>query len=237
MIISPTATRAAVVLLSLTSLTIAATGSGHTTRYWDCCKPSCSWYGKANVNQPVETCEADNSPLNNPNAWSGCDGGPAFTCANMSPWAVNNNLAYGFAATTIQGHNESSWCCACYKLQFTSGNLSNKTMIVQATNTGSDLVLNQFDLLVPGGGVGAFDGCREQYGGPFPGQQYGGVSLRSECDSSSMPAILKGGCNWRFDWFMNADNPTVNFKQVKCPNQLTEISGCVRDDDWMFPIP
>ncbi|KAH7016103.1 RlpA-like double-psi beta-barrel-protein domain-containing protein-containing protein, partial [Microdochium trichocladiopsis] len=148
--------------------------------------------------------------------------------ANMSPWAVNNNLAYGYAATTIHGHNESSWRCACY---------NNKTMIIQATNTERDLVLNPFDLLVPGGGVGPFDGCREQYGGPFPGQQYGGVSSRSECDSSSMPAILKDRCYWRFDWFMNADNPTVSFKQVKWPNQLTAISGCIRDDNLMLSNP
>lgn len=24
----------------------AASGKGHTTRYWDCCKTSCAWEGK-----------------------------------------------------------------------------------------------------------------------------------------------------------------------------------------------
>lgn len=91
-----TFTAAAAVLLSLApSLTLAASGTGRTTRYWDCCKPSCSWSGKAAVvgGKPVGTCRADNSPLSDPNVRSGCDGGSAFTCANMSPWAVSEDLA------------------------------------------------------------------------------------------------------------------------------------------------
>lgn len=107
-------------------------------------------------------------------------------------------------------------------------------MIVQSVNTGSDISNNQFDLLMPGGGVGLFDGCTPQYGG-IPGAQYGGVSSRSQCDQ--MPAALKAGCNWRFDWFLNADNPTFNFEQVRCPVELTAITGCVRSDDGSFPPP
>jgi len=44
-------------------------------------------------------------------------------------------------------------------------------MIVQATNTGGDLGSNHFDLMIPGGGVGLFDGCSRQYG------SFNGVSL------------------------------------------------------------
>ena len=33
-------------------------------------------------------------------------------------------------------------------------------MIVQATNTGGDLNHNHFDILLPGGGVGIFNGCK-----------------------------------------------------------------------------
>ena len=108
-------------------------------------------------------------------------------------------------------------------------------MIVQTTNTGGDLGQNHFDILMPGGGVGLFDGCTAQYGQPLPGQQYGGVSSRSECDSSSMPQALKAGCQWRFDWFKGADNPDMTFEQVKCPSQLTGVSGCTRNDDGSFP--
>jgi hypothetical protein len=34
---------------------------------------------------------------------------------------VDNNLAYGFAATAINGGSESTWCCACYKCVFVLG--------------------------------------------------------------------------------------------------------------------
>ena len=129
-------------------------GTGSTTRYWDCCKGSCAWSGKADVSAPVTTCNIDDSPLTDPNAASGCDGGSAYMCSDQSPWAVSDTLAYGFAAVSIPGGSESSWCCACYELTFTSTAIAGKKMIVQATNTGSDLAEGQFDLAIPGGGVG-----------------------------------------------------------------------------------
>jgi hypothetical protein len=69
-------------------------------------------------------------------------------CSNESPWAVNDNLAYGYAAVKIAGGSEASWCCACYELTFTSGPVAGKKMIVQETNTGGDLAGNQFDISV-----------------------------------------------------------------------------------------
>jgi hypothetical protein len=33
----------------------------------------------------------------------------------MAPFAVDDQLAYGFAATAINGQTEEGWCCACYK--------------------------------------------------------------------------------------------------------------------------
>jgi len=126
-----------------------ASGTGTTTRYWDCCKASCGWTGKASVSNPVMSCDSSDSDLTDYGAKSACDGGgPAYMCTDQSPWAVSDTLAYGFAATTIAGGTESSWCCACYQLTFTSGAVAGKTMIVQATNTGGDLGSNQFDLAV-----------------------------------------------------------------------------------------
>ena len=69
-------------------------------------------------------------------------------CSDQSPWAVSSDLAYGYAAVNIAGGSESSWCCACYELTFTSGPVEGKKMVVQATNTGGDLGSNQFDLAV-----------------------------------------------------------------------------------------
>ncbi|KAJ4164584.1 hypothetical protein LMH87_006252 [Akanthomyces muscarius] len=224
------------VLLAISALAgsaLAVSGNGHSTRYWDCCKPSCAWPGKASVSASVQTCSAGNSPLSDHNAKSGCDGGPSYTCANNSPWAVNTKLAYGFAATAINGGSESTWCCACYKLTFTSGPVAGQEMVVQSVNTGSDISNNQFDLLIPGGGVGLFNGCASQYSGGLPGAQYGGVSSRAEC--GQIPQPLRAGCLWRFDWFKNADNPTFAFAQVRCPSALLAVSGCKRTDDNSFP--
>ncbi|CAM1501147.1 Fc.00g103090.m01.CDS01 [Cosmosporella sp. VM-42] len=211
----------------------AASGTGHSTRYWDCCKPSCAWSGKASVSAPVLTCDAKDNPLGDFNAPSGCGGGSAFTCTNNSPWIINENLAYGFAATAINGEDESSWCCACYALTFTEQGLNGKTMIVQSTNTGSDISNNQFDILIPGGGMGQFDGCTPEFGS-MPGDQYGGVKNRDDCEA--MPELLKDGCKWRWDWFNNADNPSFTFEQVQCPKELTDKTGCKRDDDSSFPV-
>ena len=69
-------------------------------------------------------------------------------CSNESPWAVTDDLAYGYAAVNIAGGTEESWCCACYELTFTSGPVAGKKMIMQATNTGGDLGTNQFDISV-----------------------------------------------------------------------------------------
>ena len=120
------------------------------------------------------------------------------------------------------------------RLTFTTGPVAGKTMVVQSTNTGGDLSNNHFDIQMPGGGVGIFNGCLPQYGVNLPGAQYGGISSRSECDS--FPELLKDGCYWRFDWFKNADNPDFKFEQVQCPAELTAISGCVRNDDKQFPV-
>lgn len=117
----------------------------------DCCKPSCAWPGKTTLeagSDPVGTCDITGNPITDYNAASGCNGGTAFMPAEQSPWAVDDNLAYGFAAVNIAGGDEASWCCACYELTFTSGAVAGKKMIVQATNTGGDLGSNQFDIAV-----------------------------------------------------------------------------------------
>ena len=65
-------------------------------------------------------------------------------CGDQTPWAINNDLAYGFTAVT----GDSPSCCSCYHLTFTSTAIAGKKMIVQATNTGGDVGAAQFDLAV-----------------------------------------------------------------------------------------
>jgi len=120
-----------------------------------------------------------------------------------------------------------------FRLTFTSGPVAGKVMVVQSTSTGGDLGNNHFDLNIPGGGVGIFDGCTPQFGG-LPGERYGGISSRSQCDS--FPDALKPGCYWRFDWFLNADNPNFTFERVQCPSELVARTGCKRNDDGNYPV-
>lgn len=155
----------------------------------------------------------------------------AFTCDEQQPWSINDDLAYGFAAASLAGGSEDSSCCTCMKLTFTSSSIAGKTMIVQLTNTGADLGSNHFDIALPGGGLGIFtEGCSSQFGSGYQwGNQYGGISSLAECDG--LPSELQPGCQFRFGWFENADNPSVEFEQVSCPPEITSITGCARTDE------
>jgi hypothetical protein len=82
--------------------------SGVTTRYWDCCKPSCAWPGKASVTSPVQTCDATGVTPVDPNTQSGCNNGTAYICNNQQPWNVSSNLSYGYAAAYITVRKEKT---------------------------------------------------------------------------------------------------------------------------------
>jgi hypothetical protein len=97
-------------------------------------------------------------------------------------------------------------------------------MIIQVTNKGGDLSQNHFDLMIPGGGLGIFDGCSPMYGTWNGGARYGGISSAAQC--GNLPGAVQAGCYWRFNDFKNADNPNVNFKKITCPSVLTSKSGC-----------
>ncbi len=218
------------------SLNPPITGSeGFATRYWDCCKPSCAW------STAVPACQQDGKTrISDRNAKSGCDsGGNAYECYDFAPWYdAATNLSYGFAAYNAAG------CGACFQLQFTGTSngsatgaaaIKGKQMIVQIINIGN-IAAGQFDLLIPGGGVGERTaGCTAQWGSVELGATYGGLLLSCDNDPTCMagkcqsvfgniPAML-AGCNWFTGWFSSADNPKVIYKQVSCPSQLTSKSG------------
>ena len=129
----------AILCLSISPCAVFArspkTGVGITYQNWNCCKPSCAWPGKANVSAPAKSCDINNQPLTDANVGTSCQNGPSYMCADQAPWVVNPDLAYGFAASTIEGESEDSWCCACYDLTFMSGPSKGRRMIVQATDT------------------------------------------------------------------------------------------------------
>lgn len=245
--------------------------AGYATRYWDCCKPSCAWRGNVpEFLEPTRHCTVDGTtipPTTLPEARSSCvESGPSHTCSDQIPRpdAFDQNLAYGFAATP--GTTALGVCGACFELNFTGkghfgdGNdigaaaLAGKRMIVQATNTGHDVSHSQFDLLVPGGGVGLFDACTAQWSvaarNKSLGMRYGGflaqcqaedgevmrvdLPARKSCVRTKCEDVFGGdsrfgdalaGCLWFVDWFEAADNPEMSFRPVACPPALSTFAG------------
>ena len=274
---------------------ISATAKrGWNTRYWDACKPHCSWISNGEEGKTDTTSEesyqkglttARNCNIHDVEVptftvgsganvyWFGYEGtnnacGNAkekgvFTCTDMAPIAVNDQLSYGYVAGTADGK-----CGKCFHLQYdgsfkdASGNnapkethkaLKGKHMIVMASNIGhdvgggvGDLPAGQFDLMVPGGGVGAFDALSTQVNGQNIkwGAGFGGFltecqsqhgydntlavyqqCIRDMCDAAfanaGFPNLLRG-CHWFADWFMAADNPTYYIEEVECPQYLID---------------
>ena len=214
--------------------------SGWASRYWDCCKPSCGW--TANSNPAVPSCQKDGTTRISVDSKNGCEGGgSAYECYDFAPWYDSgNNMSYGFAA-----YNGVP-CGTCFELQFTGGGnsganpgataLKGQQMIVQVINIGG-IAANQFDLLIPGGGVGAMTaGCTAQWGNVDLGSTYGGLlsecagdatCMKGKCSSvfGGLGSALKAGCDWFTGWFSSADNPQLVYKQVTCPSQITSKTG------------
>ena len=274
---------------------ISATAKrGWNTRYWDACKPHCSWPGKGEQgrtdtttqesyvagmttarNCNIHDVEVPTYTLGNVSkSWFGYEGTNSactnvkekgvFTCTDMAPIQVTENLSYAYVAGTADGK-----CGKCYHLQY-DGHFKNemennppreshkalkgKHMVVMASNIGmdvaggeADLPAGQFDLMVPGGGVGAFDaltlqvnkGAGFNWGAGFGGfltecQNKHGYDaslatyqecIKDMCDAafgdSGFPNLLRG-CHWFADWYMAADNPTYYIEEVECPQYLLD---------------
>jgi hypothetical protein len=193
---------------------------------------------------PMMSCDVnDNSLGGNYDAVNACQGGgTAYMCWSGVPWSLDDTLSYGYAAAS--GSNYA--CGRCYQIQFTGTNntngdkkgtptLNGKTMIVQVINNGG-VQANQFDLLIPGGGVGALNACSTQWGsGVDLGTQYGGwlsecngsaSCVMGKCQSafSSKPELM-AGCNWFLGWFGASNNPDFVYQKIACPSGLTQASG------------
>ena len=167
-------------------------------------------------------------------------------CWNDSPWAACDSLSYGFAAASAGNYV----CGRCYQLQFDGNShnaganagaksLQGKTMIVQVINNGG-VAADQFDLLIPGGGVGVLNACssstNSQWGNNLDlGAQYGGFLAGCNGDKNCVQQKcmttfagkpdLQAGCDWFLNWFNAADNPSFTYKQVACPAAITQKSG------------
>jgi hypothetical protein len=213
--------------------TSPGTETSKVTHYWDACKPSCSWSGKGGLQ--ANSCNISGTNIgHNDGDRSACDGGSAFMCMNNAPWKVGN-VSFGYVAAGIGN------CGDCYQFDFPN----NQVMVVMANNHGDIKEGAKFDLMIPGGGVGDFNALARQVttsgvSNPDMGVQYGGFRgacgwsyspnnvscVRQKCESvfANLPD-LKAGCLWwvntlgtsEADW----NNPTVRYKKVTCPSELT----------------
>merc|ERR1712137_387882 len=199
--------------------------------------------------------------LTDPNVPSVCGGGSAASCADNRPFLVKPRLSMGFSAIAVSGDHGLTGdtnCGQCFELKFLDqkhpdGNwggshpeLVGKSMVVQVTNIGYDVSgEHSFDLQIPGAGQGIFtNGCTAQFSGHSSGDfdcdnRYGGCNSKAGC--ARLPEELRGACEWRYDWFHwlehegQTNNPYVDFRRVRCPEQLTALSGSVPLDDDEFP--
>jgi hypothetical protein len=201
-------------------------GNGYATRYWDCCQPHCSQFDGHRCGQDGVSSTGDMN--------SACSGGGSFACYDEAPHAVNDCLSYGFIAKANPN------CGGCYRIQFTgegqysatdpgSKAIKGKQMIVKVSNTGGDVAQNQFDLMIPGGGVGQNNACSRQWGTSDLGAQYGGFltnctgtyAAKKDCVRQNCMKIPAGkardGCIWFVDWFQAADNPKFTSQATDCP--------------------
>ena len=69
-------------LLILFLISISLEETGNATRYWDCCKPSCSWTDNAGAGYEARECNLQNEILQDHTSVSNCLGGPSMTCYN-----------------------------------------------------------------------------------------------------------------------------------------------------------
>jgi len=224
-------------------LLLTAASAQPMTHYWDCCKPSCVWdKGQGAARTPLATaCDSGSGSKLGPigiNKTSACDqsGNGAIMCPDQAPFFDNVTQRWlGFVAAQDTGSNSD--CCDCYDVESADG----KKMTVQVTNHGG--VSGLFDLLVPGGGFGDFDGCSQIWpeATSVPQDRYGGLHSPSDCDKAfadnavglKFPQDI-ASCKWMFDYFPwpspGVDYPgnldITSHTKVNCPAALNERSGC-----------
>lgn len=84
-------------------------GKGITTRYWDCCKPSCAWWenlGPSGKTVPVRSCAKDGKSNIDIEQETGCyvnTTSASYMCTDQTPWQYNDTISYGFVAASFTG--------------------------------------------------------------------------------------------------------------------------------------
>ena len=251
--------------------------AGFAAAYWDACRPNCSdpeLFKKFGANPykdsygASKSCSVHSYEIPAFTLAKGSTSGTysavpnacgyktpsqgAFTCTDRAPVAVNDTLAYGFAA----GYSEKELLCGrCFHIQFTgeseymetstTQSIKGKHMIVMVLAQGSDGQSTQVDLMIPGSGNGAYDVLPqmvpndntkwgEPYGG-FAAECYNKLGYESskpeeiqECIREKCQVAFDGednlleGCLWSANWFYGANMPKHKLEEVECPQYLVD---------------
>ena len=121
--------------------------------------------------------------------------------------------------------------------------LVGKQLGIMMSNIGYDVQGKQFDIMMPGGGVGAFDGCSALWGidqgarqGGYLNECGGADELKSDAEVAKVQKCLEDKCNSKFasipsakagclfhaQWLMAANNPQFTFQELEsCPQELS----------------
>ncbi|WP_295682555.1 glycosyl hydrolase family 5 [uncultured Fibrobacter sp.] len=228
--------------------TKGGSGSGWATRYWDCCKPSCSWNKNSGGKNSKQCTNKGRSENTNWDDGSICSGGSQMTCISQIPFTVSGCNDMGFAFAAVPASNGGQ-CGKCFQLTFTGEGHYNSTnantkaikgkkLIIMVTNVGGDVEQGQFDIMIPGGGLGIFKNGCSQMGWGNQGSEYGGLlsdcekehnynaakyksCLTDKCNSVfSNDSEAKQGCLFLANWMNAAGNPEHNYVEVECPDVL-----------------
>ena len=172
-----------------------------------------------------------------------------MACTSQIPFTIDGCSDMGFAFAAVPASDGGS-CGKCYQLTFTGEGHYNSTnantkaikgkkLIIMTTNIGGDVQQGQFDIMIPGGGVGIFNGCSSM-GWGAQGEQYGGLlsdcekannynaskyasCLTEKCNSVfANDSEAKKGCMFLVDYLHSAGNPEHNYVEVECPQVLKD---------------
>ena len=189
----------------------------------DCCKPSCVWNrGQGIERTPLNAaCDAKGNKLGfhareTPNA---CEHGGAgvIMCPDQVPFFDAAEDAWmGFVAAQDRGSTDD--CCDCYELRVDG---FSKRLIVQITNHGH--VHGLFDLLVPGGGFGDYEGCAQIFprASSVAQARYGGMHRAQDCEIvfGGFPADV-AACRWMFESGIYPTRPPQCNAQFPCSGSI-----------------
>ena len=123
--------------------------------------------------------------------------------------------------------------------------LRGTKLVVMASNSGYDVAGGQFDVMIPGGGVGLFNGCAQIFGSGNMGAQYGGLlsdcenevgwgvedntmytrrkeCLVKKCKNFTNNSQAQEGYLFLANFLEAAGNPLHTFKEIKCPSVLKD---------------